>query len=29
LYFKAFAKGNESPTGDVDYEESRHFHQTF
>ncbi len=29
LYFKAFAKGNEAPTGDVDYEESRHFHQTF
>lgn len=29
LFFKAFGKGNEAPTGDVDYEESRHFHQTF
>lgn len=29
LFFKAFAKGNEAPTGDVDYETSRHFHQTF
>jgi len=29
VFFKAFAKGNEAPTGDVDYETSRHFHQTF
>ncbi|MBN8222993.1 MAG: hypothetical protein J0L53_18915 [Spirochaetes bacterium] len=29
LFFKAFAKGNEAPTGDIDYETSRHFHQTF
>lgn len=29
LFFKSFAKGNEAPTGDVDYETSRHFHQTF
>ncbi len=29
VFFKAFSKGNEAPTGDVDYDESRHFHQTF
>ncbi|MFZ5630812.1 MAG: hypothetical protein ACOY5B_16885 [Spirochaetota bacterium] len=29
IFFKSFAKVNEAPTGDVDYEESRHFHQTF
>jgi len=29
LFFKAFAKQNEAPTGDVDYETSKHFHQTF
>lgn len=29
LFFKAFSKGNEAPTGDIDYETSRHFHQTF
>ncbi|HRP70742.1 MAG TPA: hypothetical protein PLY93_14550, partial [Turneriella sp.] len=29
MFFKAFAKVNEAPTGDIDYETSRHFHQTF
>jgi hypothetical protein len=29
IFFKSFAKVSEAPTGDVDYEESRHFHQTF
>lgn len=29
IFFKAFAKVNEAPKGDIDYETSRHFHQSF
>ncbi len=29
VFFKSFAKVNEAPTGDIHYEESRHFHQTY